>query len=115
MDSPAGWSGFSLVLLSQTVLGPGLVHVSLTRSGLPAAPKSLTIFAFPSSLGLKAVTRTLSEESLSTGAGAGLLEARAARSGWEQETPNRAASSGEKALWARMAKRKTVGPSWSAR
>src|SRR5258708_19453229 len=54
--------GCSWVLLSQRTLGFGSLQVSFTDAFCPAAPNKRTIQALPSSLGLKALTRTLGLE-----------------------------------------------------
>ena len=59
--------GSSLVSLSHTCRGAGLAQASFTFSVLPEAPNSRTIQALPSSLGLKAVTTTLSDDKASRG------------------------------------------------
>jgi hypothetical protein len=87
-EEPAFARGCSLVSLSQTCLGAGLAQASFTFSVLPEAPKSRTIEALPPSLGLKAATTTLPDDTLSRGfAGVG-PEAGATSSGCEQATPN---------------------------
>ena len=57
--------GSSLVSLSHIWRGAGLAQDSFTFSALPEAPNSRTIHALPSSLGLKAVMTTLSNDKAS--------------------------------------------------
>ena len=103
MAGPVFSRGFSLVSLSQSCCGAGLVQASFTRWGWPETPKSRMIQALPSSLGLKAVTTTLSEDKARRGFSGVGPDAGTAMSGWEQATPNLAASSAAKRWCGRMA------------
>ncbi len=87
--------------------------MSVAERVAPDAPKSRTISAAPSSLGLSAATRTSAGSTVSSGSPAGgSPRAGTAMSLWLNPVATRAASARSSAPWGRSTNLNLTWPSW---